>query len=194
MDFKEYIKQLSIVILGILIAFWIGNIGTHYKERATQKQVLLTILNELNDNNEDIKATILNLDSLRTTFISIQKAKRLSDIDAITDTVNFTINYNGISVKSIGYETAKYTGILKDVDYKLVSKIVENYESQNSLKELEKLMTDELFVLMKNKIGEGSNVDYILLQILNLKDNLESFDTKQKQLIGNLRVFLKVKS
>lgn len=182
MNSKDYFKHLSIVILGILIAFGISNIGMHYKERSTQKQVLLTILNELKDNNDNIKATMQSLDTLLTTFTRIQNKSTLSG--------TITIKHKELSVKSIGYETAKYTGILKDLNYKLVSKIVNNYESQNSLKELEKLMVDELFALLKTKIDESDNVDFILLQISNLMNNLESFDAEQKQLIEDLTVFL----
>ena len=189
MDLKDYLKHLSIVILGILIAFWISNIGMHYKELATQKQVLLTILNELNDNNENIKAKIQNLDSLSKTIISLQNVKSLSITD--NDTVSFNISYAGLNVKGIGYETAKYTGILKDINYSLVSNIVESYEGQNSLKELEKIMTDEFFVLIKNKIDKETNFDYLLMHISNFKTNLESFDVEQKQLIENLMLFIK---
>lgn len=192
MDSKEYLKHLSIVILGILIAFWISNIGMNFKERATQKQVLLTILYELKDNNENIKAKIKDLDSLSTTVTSIQNRSTLSRTD--NDNVSFNISYAGINVKSIGYETAKYTGILKDVNYTLVSKIVENYEAQNKLKELEKIMTDEFFVLIKNKIDKETNFDYLLLHISNFKSNIESFDIEQNQLIENLMVLLKMKN
>lgn len=186
MDIKEYLKQLSIVILGILIAFWLSNIGSNHKERVAQKQVLLTILNELKDNNVNIKATIRSLDTLRMTYTSIQNKTILSD--------SVTINYMGLSLKSTGYETAKFTGILKDVNYKLSSEIVENYESQNSLEETEKLMIDELLILIKNKTDKGDDIDYLLLHIKNLMSHLESFEVGQKQLIENLMVSLGIKS
>jgi len=186
MKIKDYFKELSIVILGILIAFWVSNIGTNYKERATQKQVLLTVLNELRDNNGNIKTTIQSLDTLRMTYTNIQNKNALSGA--------VTINYSGLQLRSIGYETAKFTGILKDVDYNLTSKIVENYESQNSLQKTEKLVIDELLVLIKNKIDNGNDIDYLLLQISNFKNHLESFDTEQKQLIENLMSSLDLKS
>ncbi|MDD4087976.1 MAG: hypothetical protein PHP48_12110, partial [Bacteroidales bacterium] len=72
MNMKEYLKQLSIVILGILIAFWLSNIGENYEERSTQKQLLRTILNELKDNNCSIKTSILSLDSLQMNYLNIQ--------------------------------------------------------------------------------------------------------------------------
>jgi len=186
MNFKEYFKELSIVILGLLIAFWISNIGSYYKERATQKQVLLTIMNELKGNNENVKSAMQSLDTLRATFTRLQNMKHSS--------VALDVVYNGLSINSIGYETAKYTGILKDINYALVSKIVGNYESQNSLKELEKVMSDELFLFLKHKVAEKENLDYLLLQISNLTNNLEEFDTEQKQLIEKLMVFLEVES
>lgn len=182
MNFKEYLKQLSIVILGILIAFWVSNIGTKYKDRATQKQVLRTILNEIKDNNDNIKTTIRSLDTLHMTFANIHNKNTLSGA--------VSINYLGLQLNSIGYESAKFTGILKDVNYTLTSKIVENYESQNSLEHTEKLVTDELLTIIKNKIDKGDDTDYLLLQILNFKNHLEGFDNEQKQLIETLAVSL----
>lgn len=188
MSFKEYLKEISIVILGILIAFWISNVGMQYKEHTTQKQILTTILNELKENSKSIEVTMGSLDTLRRNFTIIKSDTR------VHGEMTLSINYSGLDMKGIGYETAKYTGILKDIDYKLVSKIVENYESQNSLKELEKYMRDELFVLIKNKIGNKVNVDYILLQITNLMNNLANYEAEQKQLIEDLTVYLDVKS
>lgn len=178
MTAKEYLKHLSIVILGILVAFWVSNIGTQYKERATQKQVLLTILNEVKDNNEKLKITLNSLDSLRTTFIKVQNKDIESNVLAI--------NYTALQLKNIGYETAKTTGILKDVDYKMTSKIVENYESQNSLVDTEKIVIDELLIILKHKIGKIEDIDYLMLQILNLQNHFVDFDIKQKQLIVSL--------
>ena len=183
MNSKEYFKHLSIVIFGILIAFWINNIGLNYKERTTQKKVFLTILNEIKDNNKNIKASIQNLDTLRTTFTGIKNGNNSSS--------NVSISYLEIDVTNIGYETAKYIGVLKDVNYKLVSEIVEDYESQNTLKELEKLMMDEIYIILKNKVAKKDNLDYLLLQISNLIHNLEIYDYEQKQLIENLMIFLK---
>ncbi len=186
MNTKEYLKQLSIVILGILIAFWVNNIGVNYNERVTQKQVLHTILNELKDNNVSIKTTIQSLDTLSMTYSNIKNKDTESGVA--------TINYLGLQLKSIGYETAKYTGILKDVNYKLTSKIVENYESQSYLEDSEKVVIDELFVLIKNKTNKSDEIDYFLLQISNFKNHLESIETDQKQLIEDLNVSLGLES
>lgn len=188
MNFKEYLKEISIVILGILIAFWISNVGMKYKEHTTQKQVLLTILNELKENNKNVEATMRNLDTLRLNFTRIQKNTRFHGKKMLS------IRYSGLGVKGIGYETAKNTGILKDIDYKLVSKIVENYESQNSLKEQENRMSDELFVLIKNESSNRSNLTYVIRLITNLMNILADFDVEQKQLIEDLAVYLDVKS
>ncbi len=184
MKIKEYLKELSIVILGILIAFWISNIGTDFKDRTTQRQVLHTILSELKDNNERIKSTDQNLEILQSTFKGIHNGDSSSTLN---------IDYIELNLKSIGYETAKNTVIFKDLNYALTSKIVENYESQNSLDELESKMLDELFLLIKNKRknSQSSDIDFLLLQIRNLKNDLESFDLKQKQLIKDLQEFLK---
>ena len=182
MNIKEYLKQLSIVILGILIAFWVSNLGTFFKERATQHQVLQTVLDELKDNNDAIAATRHSLDTLRMIYTKIKNREQTSNV--------MDIKYLGLSLRNAAYETAKYTGIFKDVDYQLTSKIVENYESQNTLKETEKLMFEELLLSIKNKDIQSKNVDYILLQIVNLLNNLHQFEAEQKQLIDKLIAFV----
>lgn len=183
---KAYFKELSIVIFGILIAFWINNIGANHKERSTQKQVLSAILNELKDNQTEIGSTLKNLDSLRLNFAKIQKAAISSNSSKIP------IKYTGLHLKSIGYETAKYMGILKDVNHKLVSGIVECYEFQKSTEELEESLRDEIFVFFKSK--EKDNIDYLIFQISNLVENMESLKAEQKQLEDNLTTYLKIKS
>ena len=47
---------------------------------------------------------------------------------------------------------------------------MENYESQNSLVQTEQLVIDELLVLIKNKTGKADDLDFVVLQILNLKN------------------------
>ena len=182
MNIKEYFKELSIVILGILIAFWINNIGMKYQKHSTQKQVLSAIFNELNDNQKEIKITLENLNQLRLNFEKIQNTAISSDSSKIS------IKYTNSNLKSIGYETAKYTGILKDIDYKLVSGIVECYEFQKSTEELETSMKDEIFVFFKNK--KQDNVNYLILQISNLIENIKNLDAEQKQLSEELTAYL----
>jgi hypothetical protein len=47
---------------------------------------------------------------------------------------------------------------------------------------------------LSNKTNKGDDIDYLLLQILNFKNHLESFDIEQKQLIENLIVSLELES
>jgi hypothetical protein len=183
MNYKEYLKHLSIVILGILIAVWINNVGMQRNERTTQKQVFLTMLNEIEDNNESVRLTLLNLDSLRTTIATVQKAFNPSDT-----TINVDISYKGLRLTSIGYETAKYTGILKGVNHDLISEIVINYEGQDSLEELEKILLNELFELLRS--NSDYNFHYLLVQIDNFSDNLKTFELKQKTLMASLSASL----
>lgn len=182
MDYKEYTKHLSIVILGILIAFWINNIGQSYKERATQKQVLITILNEVNNNDKSLIETQKNLNSLRELFSQIKKKDSLN--------TNVDIYYSGLNLSSIGYETAKYTGILKDIDYDLSSKIVENYEQQNTLYALDELLRNEIFGSLKNGLHGDKGINYLLTLITNLSYNMESIASDQLLLKKYLKAYI----
>ncbi|MCF8349090.1 MAG: hypothetical protein K9G61_09795 [Bacteroidales bacterium] len=180
--FKGYLKELSIVILGILIAFWLSNLGNKYHERKAQAKVLHTILNELKENNANIKTTIASLDTLFLIF------SRKSKSDIFTDDIN--ISYIGLSFRSVGYETAKYRGVLNDLDYELTSQIVENYEFQFSLENSEQLIVDELFKLIRNRTTKANEIDYLLLHISQLINRLNNFDENQKHLINELTTFL----
>ncbi|MCG6189386.1 hypothetical protein [Maribellus maritimus] len=178
MNTKEYIKELSIVIVGILIALWINNIWTRHEKHTTQKQVLTVIQNELNDNKQQTKITLDNLNQLLGNFEKIQKlASTLGSYDV-------SIKYTGSNLKSIGYETAKYTGILKDIDYKLMSEIVEYYEIQKETKDLETSIRDEIFIFFKNT--SPKNIDYLILKISNLIENIKNLDAIQNQLSEEL--------
>lgn len=183
MNGKEYFKELSIVILGILIAFWINNIGAGQKEKATQKQVLQTILSELKENKENIKKSIENLDSLQSAFVQIQETRNNTSHSA-----NVTIKYTGSDLKNVGYEIAKYTGILKDLNPGLMSKIVECYKYQDSLNELESSMRNGIFGFFKDK-GED-NINYLVLQISNLTENFKRLEAEQNILIEDLTKYL----
>ena len=54
-------------------------------------------------------------------------------------------------------------------------------------------MLDELLLLIKNKKknSESSDIDYLLIYIKNLINDIESLDLLQKQLIKDLQDFFK---
>lgn len=182
MKTKDYLKELSIVILGILIAFGLSNLGAKYQEYKTHQKVLLTILNEVKENNSNIKETIESLNSLHADFSGARKNDFFSD--------NISISYIGLSFRSVGYETAKYRGVLADLDFELTSSIVENYEYQFSMEDSEKIIVEELFKLIRNKDAKTNEMEYILLHVSLLRDNLIKFNIRQEQLIEKLSAFL----
>ncbi len=182
MNTKEYVKELSIVILGILIAFWINNLWMRHEEHSTKKQVLTVILNELNDNKQETKAALDNLNQLLGNFEKIQK------LVSTSGSYDISIKYTGSNLKSIGYETAKYTGILKDINHKLMSEIVEYYEVQKGTKDLETSVRDEIFIFFKS--NTPNYVDYLMLKTSNLIENLQYLEAIQNQLSEELTKYL----
>jgi len=178
MNTKEYIKELSIVIVGILIALWINNVWTRHEHHKTQKQVLTVIQNELNDNKQEIKTALDNLGSLRNNFGKIQQ------LSGSSGSQDISIKYTGLNFKSVGYETAKYTGILKDISHNLMSEIVEYYEIQKNTEDLEASLKDEIFVFFKN--STPNNIDYLILKISNLIENIRNLEAIQNQLSEEL--------
>lgn len=183
MNFKEYIKQLSIVILGIIIAFWINNLGMHYEERSQQEQILQIILNEQIENSGEVESVIRNLDTLYYQFNNF----------GMNTNGTAKITYSGISQNSIGFETTKYTGDINNLNYSLLSKIVKNYEILNSLIDEERIMSEEIHSLFrKDKIADF-DPGYLLHLIENFRRNLSDYNEDQVKLIQELKKELKEK-
>ncbi|MFA8450007.1 MAG: hypothetical protein ACEPOW_04870 [Bacteroidales bacterium] len=185
MGFKEYVKEISIVILGILIAFWINNLGVEYKEYRTRKQILYTMLSELEGNNKNIYDKIEELKNLSEDFDKLSSEGTSGELK---------IEFHEITLVTASYETAKYTGIFKDIDYSVVSKIVGNYERQESCIEFDEDVEQRLFSMIGNGISNKDNLTYLIKLIDLFVDNLEAAGHKQKVLIKALRNYLESNS
>lgn len=178
----EYLKQLSIVILGILIAFWLNNMGNSIQEKTVRREVLQTMLNEVNDNSRSTQNALQSLKNLHHVYSKVASEETGGD--------TLKVSYSGLITTNVGYETASFKGILKDVDYKLTSGIVSYYNTLMALKEAEKEMVTELMEVIKNKTQQKSDLDYLLLLINNLTKRLEGFTKEQTTLIQSLQEYL----
>jgi hypothetical protein len=74
MKFKDYLKELSLVILGVLIALLIENYREHIRDKSTVRSYLSIV-------EEDLNFDVINLaDQLKRDSAYAKKLKRLSDV------------------------------------------------------------------------------------------------------------------
>jgi hypothetical protein len=176
MDFKEYIKHVSIVILGILIAFWVNNLGVSYKENNNREQILKSILKEQKDNHNNVQESIKELSKLYLMLDSVNRN--------LKDKIN--IEYSYVNLTSIGYESLKYSGAMKDMKYSIVSSVVGVYGTHQVITNLENRALSELLRLKQKSKQNGKEIEFILLHLKLLKANLVSLLEEQEKLIGIL--------
>lgn len=74
MKFKDYLKELSLVILGVLIALLIENYREHIRDKSTVRSYLSIV-------EEDLNFDVINLvDQLKKDSAYAKKLKRLSNV------------------------------------------------------------------------------------------------------------------
>lgn len=179
---RSYFREISSIILGILIAFWVNSLGVEYKESKTRKQVIVTMLNELKENNANIQSKLDNCDSLQYAFEYLS-GKREGSMKTM-------IAFYSLDFSSASYETAKYSGIFKDLDYALVSKIVDNFDTQKMLLAFDDKLEDRLYGIIDRGIGKGKNYNSFLVLSGAFRENLQIFEEEQKFLIEELETYL----
>lgn len=148
------------------------------KENKLQKQGLSIILSELKENRAEIDETIAQLDTLHNQIKKLSKNETLED----------GFSYDLLSLKNNGFETAKFTGVLNGLDYKLNSEIVQTYHNQQSILNFESRMVDELLKLMRT--GESypkESFHYFLIIINDLKENLKSIQLNLNETVEILQ-------
>ena len=181
-EMKEYIKELSIVILGILIAFWINNLGNSYKEKSTQKLVLQSMLYEMVEDREAVDKKIKNTKDVLHTFEVLTS-------DTIQD-CKISLEYYIFDVSSVGYETAKYSGIFKDLNYDLVSQIIDVHESVKYLKEADHMFEKKLMSIIQGEFRVRKDMRFFLLIGDDHLESLQKLKKKRETLIVALAEYL----
>ena len=178
MKLKEYFKELSIVVLGIVIALWVNNLGMNSNNRKTQKQVLQTVLNETQSNSVNVDSLLINIDWLSSQFSKLKEKEGFAVID-------IDYFYFGLILKNSSYEAAKYTGILSGLDYNQLSILVSVYESHNLLGSMDKSLIDIFLSLPKVKVN-NNQINYMLFYLNAYKGFLLDLRAQQAELIKSL--------
>lgn len=179
MDYKEYLKHLSIVILGILIAFWLNSVATGFKEKKNQKEILQYIYSEQLQNRTNLAKSLSEINGLCALVDSVSKGKNHK----------LKLGFTKTDLNTLAFETAKYSAILKDINYNLASHIVGCYQSYPVISQLEDKVWEELLLIMKNKQGiNDTSLSYLYLNLDILRQNLETLAETQQTLISELQI------
>ena len=83
-----------------------------------------------------------------------------------------------------GYELAKTTGILNEIDFDLVFKITKYYKGQEALGRLENKLLESLLL---NGIPDESGLKRLLFQLKELNRNQHELLKKMNELLGEMR-------
>lgn len=133
---KSYLKELTIVIIGVTIAFWLEGIGESIKRKRLTNKVLVNIENEMQFNKERISGIIDFQNKILDRYDS------LLAVDPENDLSNFGISIIQISANNSAYEIAKSNNILSEIDINLANEITRCYMVQDMLRSIENRMRD----------------------------------------------------
>ncbi len=182
----NYIRELSIVIIGISTAFAINQWSEGNKDRKREKQVLETILSELDNNLFYVDDAIESTSTTITTYdsaLSILNEKGINDVDLSLKVSKLLFQTNGIDL-SIA------SGVMENMDLDLARDINYCYKFHNNILEFEKTYFNYFEVQQ-----EDEKVYYRQLKVKanNLLSALKSLRSTQIDLKEKIEIYISEK-
>lgn len=173
----SYVKELSIVILGILIAFWLNEVGVSIRERAEEKRLVKGIYSEVELNIKRIDNKVDNTKELLATFTGIRDKTE----------GHLQINYYETGLSRAAYETAHYTGGLSSLERETLIQLVDYYSTMESLEELDQMVEQDMFNVIRKGFDTDRELAYTILLLENLDDGLQDLKEEQEKLYEVLK-------
>ena len=191
----KYLIEITIIVIGVLIAFYLTNWGEEIKERKTEKEIVAQIYFELNDNLVDLKN---DLELHKVAQKSQMNVQQYIDSDqAISDSLildfYWTTKEEYIFPNTSAFENLKQTGmsiVENDSLRGLISLVYNNYFPRISKKSsLHPDITTYLTPYFKEhfKVNRDTNLNYDLYLGDSLKISYpRTLANGVKQIIGYL--------
>lgn len=182
----NYIRELSIVIIGISAAFAINQWSEGNKDSRREKQVLQTILSELENNIFYVDDAI---ESTTKTISQYDSAITLLDVKEAND-VGLSLTVSKLLFQTNGIDLAIASGVMENMDLKLARDINFCYKFQNNILEFEKTYFDYFEAQQDNKRSyyiqskvKASNLLNAMKSLhetqLDLKEKIETYISKK---------------
>ncbi len=138
----DYIRELSIVIVGITVAFAINKWSERNQNHEKEKHVMETVLSEIENNNFYVKEAILANEKVISQYDSA-----LMLLETVGDRpINIIINVSKLLFEETGMELAVSIGVLSEVDFQLARDISFCYKLQQNILDFEETYFDYLDV------------------------------------------------
>ena len=152
-ELRKHLTEILLIMVGVLAAFWLSQLGENRKAEALKTKVLYSIENELDSNHYILQSFLLDQDSL---LITLEEGiKRL----AVGEDVELDFNVSKPLLSDTGYELARTTGVLNEVNFDLVFKITKYYKSQQAISMLEDKILESILM-------QGIDKEEALLRLL----------------------------
>ena len=182
-NLKSILREISTIIIGILIALFINNWNEKEKEKKYFNEILLSIKNEIQETKNDIDAKLIIQKSMIDTLNFYTKADTLS----LNRIMNKT---NGVSIPNIRLYSWKSLSNSKIqlLDYKDLSTLATIEEGKELLREKSRYLMNFLYTNIAKKdeyqkmILKGLMMDImstehdILSEINKLDEGLKTSD------------------
>lgn len=182
----NYLHELSIVILGISIAFAINKWSANNKDLEKEKVVMETILSEIENNNFYVNDVIRANDKLLTQYDSVVQVLESSGVDD----VNLVLTVSKLLFQDSGMDLAISIGVLSNVDFTLARKISFCYKLQQNILDFEQAYFDYL------EVKEDDRKTYYRtcrVKVSNFNNALKTLDQEQKNLQEEIEKYVEEK-
>lgn len=179
----SYFRELSIVIIGISVAFAINKWSDSIKSENLKNKVLENMLSDLESNNFQIhKAKEANELMISQYDSLISLIENDSDIS-----LNINFYVSKVVMASTSLELAISMGVLSDVSFDLARDISFCFKLQSDLLEFEKAFFDYLEVKEENRLRYYKKARS---KAVNYNNAIISLDQTQSQLIEDIKLTL----
>ncbi len=184
--FLAYIRELSIVIVGISIAFGINKWSENRKSLEKEKLVLETVVSEIENNNFYVKGAIQANELLLQQYDSVLLLLETEN----SDQVNIVLTISKLLFQDSGMDLAISIGVLSDVEFQLARDISFCYKLQQNILGFEKTYFDYLEVKEENR---RTYYNTCRTKVNNFMMALKTLDEEQIQLKEDVEKYIEEK-
>jgi hypothetical protein len=171
----NYLKELSIVVLGVTIALVLGNMNENRKAGVKKKKAISLMLQELKDHQHTFKVAMAYQDTLLNDYE-----------DSLVHQENYDVTLPKLSLNTSAYTFMIYNDIFNDLHFKKATYIMSYY---SDLKDLLDLETNLMKAISNNAVNadDPKSIDLIVFWV----SQIYAFEEEQLWMNNHLQTELK---
>ncbi len=181
-----YLRELSIVIFGVSIAFWMNKWSENTKSLEKERLVLETVSSEIGNNNFYVKEALRACELVVDQYDSVLLLLKTKDqVD-----VNMVLTISKLLFQDSGMDLAISMGVLSDIRFELARDISFCYKLQQNILGFEKAYFDYLEVEEEDREVYYTNSR---TKVNNFIMALQTLDKEQAQLKETVEEYISTK-